>query len=192
MWTFRQLSLEGLHTQSSGQNKKLQEGMYDGSTTLHQTSTQRSCRMSTKQSEAPRAQSELSMTSPKPRREHLRQRPNRGVVPRHMALNHHPQRLRQQVPQATQVLHHLRQLVLRRLSLHHSRCQRQQNLPGHLLLISHNQHLSTRRNALTDLTYFFSSGYWWWLGPMWCTPSSLMNITKNDMWEDSERGLVQD
>ena len=139
---------------SSAQNKKLQEGMYDGSITLHQTSTQRSCRMSTKQSEAPRAQRELSTTSPKPRHERMKQRPNRGVVPRLMAPNHLRQRLRPQVPQATQVLHHLRQLVLRRLSLHQSRCQRQQNHPGHLLLTNHNQHLSTRRNALIDLTYF--------------------------------------
>ena len=139
---------------SSAQNKKLQEGMYDGSITLHQMSTQRSCRMSTKQSEAPRAQSELLMTSPKPRHERMKQRPNRGVVPRLMAPNHLRQRLRPQVPQATQVLHHLRQLVLRRLSLHQSRCQRQQNHPGHLLLTNHNQHLSTRRNALIDLTYF--------------------------------------
>ena len=100
------------------------------------------------------AQSELLMTSPKPRHERMKQRPNRGVVPRLMAPNHLRQRLRPQVPQATQVLHHLRQLVLRRLSLHQSRCQRQQNHPGHLLLTNHNQHLSTRRNALIDLTYF--------------------------------------
>ena len=162
MWTFRKFSLGGLRMQSSAQNKKLQEGMYDGSTTLHQTSTQRSCRMSTKQSEAPRAQRELSMTLPKPRHERLRQRPNRGVDPRLTAPNHLRQRLRQQVPQATQVLHHLLQLVLRRPSLHQSRCQRRQNHLGHPLLTSHNQHPNTRRNALTDLIYFLhnTGGDW--------------------------------
>ena len=36
-----------------------------------------------------------------------------------------------------------------------------------------------KRTDWSDL--FFFPGYWWWLGPMWCTPSSLMNITKNDM-----------
>ena len=165
--------------------------MCDGLITLHQTLTQRSCKMSTKQSEVPRAQRELSMTSPKLRHERLKQRPNQGVVPRPTVPDHLRQRLRQQVPQAIQVLPHLLQLVLRRPSLHPSRCQHQQNHPGHLLLISHNQHLSTRRNALTDLIYF-SSEYWRWLDTMWCTPSSLMNITKNDLWENSERGLVQD
>ena len=139
---------------SNEQNKKLQEGMCDGLITLHQMSTQRSCRMSTKQSGALRAQSERSMTSPKPRHERKKQKPNREVVPRPMAPNHLRQRLRPQVPQATQVLHQLRQLVLRRLSLHQSRCQRRPNHPGHLLLTNHNQHLSTRRNALIDLTYF--------------------------------------
>ena len=146
----------------SVQNKKLQEGMYDGSTTLHQTSTRRSCRMSTRQLEAPRAQRELLMTSPKLRHERLKQRPNQGVVPRLKAPNHLRQRLRQQVPQATQVHHHLLQLVLRRPSLHQSRCQRRQNHLGRLLLTSHSQHLSTRRNALTDLIYFlqYAGGGW--------------------------------
>ena len=76
--------------------------MYDGSTTLHQMSTQKSCRMSTRQLEAPRAQRELLMTSPKPRHERLKQRPNQGVVQRLKAPDHLRQRLRQQVPQATQ------------------------------------------------------------------------------------------
>ena len=39
---------------------------------------------------------------------------------------------------------------------------------------------------------FYSSVHWWWLATMWCTPSSLTNLTKNDLWEDSERGIVLD
>ena len=143
--------------QSSVQNKKLHEGMYDGSTTSHQMSTQRSCRMSTRQLEAPRAQRELLMTSPKPKHERLKQRPNQEVVPRLKALDHLRQRLRQQVLQATQVHHHLLQLVLRRPNLHQSKCQRRQNHLGRLLLTSHSQHPSTRRNALTDLILLFFS-----------------------------------
>ena len=199
MWTCHKLSLGGLRMQSSVQNKKLHEGMYDGSTTLHQMPTQKSCRMSTRQLEAPRAQRELLMTSPKPRHKHLKQRPNQRVVQRLKAPDHLRQRLRQQVPQATQAHHHLLQPAPQRPNLHQSRCQRRQNHLGLLPQTNHNQHLSTRRNALIDMTYFFSNRqrsasarYWWCLGTMWCTPSSLMNITKIDWWEDSERGLVQD
>jgi hypothetical protein len=143
--------------QSSVQNKKLHEGMYDGSTTLHRMSTQKSCRMSTRQLEAPRAQRELLMTSPKPKHERLKQRPNQEVVPRLKAPDHLRQKLRQQVPQATQAHHHLLQPAPQRPNLHQSRCQRRQNHLGLLPQTNHNQHLSTRRNALIDMTYFFSS-----------------------------------
>ena len=155
MWTFHKVSLGGLRMQSSVQNKKLHEGMYDGSTTLHQMSTQKSCRMSTRQLEAPRAQRELLMTVPKPRHERLKQRPNQGVVQRLKAPDHLRQRLRQQVPQATQAHHHLLQPAPQRPNLHQSRCQRRQNHLGLLPQTNHNQHLSTRRNALIDMTYFF-------------------------------------
>ena len=107
---------------SSVQNKKLHEGMYDGSTTSHQMSTRRSCRMSTRQLEAPRAQRELLMTSPKQKHERLKQRPNQEVVPRLKAPDHLRQKLRQQVPQATQAHHHLLQPAPQRPNLHQSRC----------------------------------------------------------------------
>ena len=141
--------------QSSVQNKKLHEGMYDGSTTLHQMSTQKSCRMSTRQLEAPKGQRELLMTSPKPRHERLKQRPNQGVVQRPRAPDHLRQKSRQQVPQATQAHHHLLQPAPQRPNLHQSRCQRRRNHLGLLPQTNHNQHLSTRRNALIDMTYFY-------------------------------------
>ena len=66
--------------------------------------------------------------------------------------------LRQQVPQATQAHHHLLQPAPQRPNLHQSRCQRRQNHLGLLPQTNHNQHLSTRRNALIDMTFFFRTG----------------------------------
>ena len=136
--------------QSNAPNKKLHEGTYDGWTTLHQMLIQKSCKMSTRQLGAPRAQRELLMTSPELRHVRLKQRPNQEAVQRLKALGHLHQRLRQQVLQATQAHHHLLQPAPQKPNLHQSRCQCRQNHHGLLPRTNHNQHLNTRRSALTD------------------------------------------
>ena len=135
--------------------QKPHEGMYDGSTTLHRMSTQKSCRMSTRQLEAPRAQRELLMTSPKPKHERLKQRPNQEVVPRLKAPDHLRQKLRQQVPQATQAHHHLLQPAPQRPNLHQSRCQRRQKSSRPSPTDKPQPAPQYKKNALIDVTYFF-------------------------------------
>ena len=136
--------------QSNVPNKKLPKDMYDGWTTSHQTSIQKSCKMSTRQLGALRAQRELWTTSQRLRLAHLKPRPNQEAVQRPMVPDHLHQRSHPQLPQATQAHHHLLQLAPQKPKLHQSRCQRRQNHLGLLPQTNHNQHLNTRRNALTD------------------------------------------
>ena len=136
--------------QSNVPNKKLPEDMCDGLITLHRTLIERSFKMSTKQLEALRAQRELWTTSQRLRLAYLKPRPNQEAVQRPKAPDHLRHRLRRQVLQATQVHHHLLQPAPQRPNLHQSRCQRRQNHLGLLPQTNHNQHLNTRRNALTD------------------------------------------
>ena len=102
--------------------------------------TPTSCRTSTSQLVKPRAQRELWTTLPKPKR-HVRpkQKPRLGVVPKLTHQGHLRQRLRHQVPQVVQVLHHLQHLALLKAKLHTSRCPQRRNRLGHLLPTNHNK-----------------------------------------------------
>ena len=156
MWTFHKHSLGGLRMQSSVQNKKPHEGMYDGSTTLHRMSTKSraECLQAIGSTEgAKRAVDDVAKAEARASDAEAKSRGG----PRHKAPDHLRQKSRQQVPQATQAHHHLLQPAPQRPNLHQSRCQRRQNHLGLLPQTNHNQHLSTRRNALIDVTYFFSS-----------------------------------
>ena len=151
------------HAIKRAEQGKHPKGTCDGSSTLHRMLTPTSCRTSTNQLVKPRAQRELWTTLPKPKRhERPKQKPRLGVVPKLTHQGHLRQRLRHRVPQVVQVLPHPQRLALLRPNLRTSRCPQRRSQLGHLLPTNHNKRPSTRRNALTDLTYFLLhiDDYW--------------------------------